>query len=345
MNNKNMEFERKLPIPKDVKEMYPLNDELSKIVWDRDAQIKDIFSGKTDKLILIIGPCSADNEDSVMDYISRLRKVQEKVDDKIFIVPRIYTNKPRTTGDGYKGMLHQPDPNEKPDMFKGIVAIREMHMRALRETGFSCADEMLYPDNYRYLSDILGYVAIGARSVENQQHRLTASGIDVPVGMKNPTGGDISVMMNSITAAQHSHTFIYRGWEVHSQGNPYAHAILRGYVNKHGQSLPNYHYEDLLHLYESYQSTNLVNPSVIIDTNHANSGKKYMEQSRITKEVLYSCRYSSEIRSIVKGFMIESYIEDGSQKVGENIYGKSITDPCLGWDKTEKLIYELADIY
>lgn len=345
MNNKNMEFERKLPIPKDVKEMYPLNDELSKIVWDRDAQIKDIFSGKTDKLILIIGPCSADNEDSVMDYISRLRKVQEKVDDKIFIVPRIYTNKPRTTGDGYKGMLHQPDPNEKPDMFKGIVAIREMHMRALRETGFSCADEMLYPDNYRYLSDILGYVAIGARSVENQQHRLTASGIDVPVGMKNPTGGDISVMMNSITAAQHRHTFIYRGWEVHSQGNPYAHAILRGYVNKHGQSLPNYHYEDLLHLYESYQSTNLANPSVIIDTNHANSGKKYMEQSRITKEVLYSCRYSSEIRSIVKGFMIESYIEDGSQKVGENIYGKSITDPCLGWDKTEKLIYELADIY
>lgn len=345
MNNKNMEFERKLPIPKEVKEMYPLNDELSKIVWDRDAQIKDIFSGKTDKLVLIIGPCSADNEDSVMDYISRLRKVQEKVDDKIFIVPRIYTNKPRTTGDGYKGMLHQPDPNEKPDMFKGIVAIREMHMRALRETGFSCADEMLYPDNYRYLSDILGYVAIGARSVENQQHRLTASGIDVPVGMKNPTGGDISVMMNSITAAQHRHTFIYRGWEVHSQGNPYAHAILRGYVNKHGQSLPNYHYEDLLHLYESYQSTNLANPSVIIDTNHANSGKKYMEQSRITKEVLYSCRYSSEIRSIVKGFMIESYIEDGSQKVGENIYGKSITDPCLGWDKTEKLIYELADIY
>ena len=345
MNNKNMEFERKLPIPKEVKEMYPLNDELSKIVWDRDEQIKDIFSGKTDKLILIIGPCSADNEDSVMDYISRLRKVQEKVDDKIFIVPRIYTNKPRTTGDGYKGMLHQPDPNEKPDMFKGIVAIREMHMRALRETGFSCADEMLYPDNYRYLSDILGYVAIGARSVENQQHRLTASGIDVPVGMKNPTGGDISVMMNSITAAQHRHTFIYRGWEVHSQGNPYAHAILRGYVNKHGQSLPNYHYEDLLHLYESYQSTNLANPSVIIDTNHANSGKKYMEQSRITKEILYSCRYSSEIRSIVKGFMIESYIEDGSQKVGENIYGKSITDPCLGWDKTEKLIYELADIY
>ncbi len=345
MNNKNMEFERKLPIPKEVKEMYPLNNELSKNVWDRDTQMKDIFSGKTDKLILIIGPCSADNEDSVMDYICRLRKVQEKVEDKIFIVPRIYTNKPRTTGDGYKGMLHQPDPNEKPDMFKGIVAIREMHMRALRETGFSCADEMLYPENYRYLSDILGYVAIGARSVENQQHRLTASGIDVPVGMKNPTGGDISVMMNSITAAQHKHTFIYRGWEVHSQGNPYAHAILRGYVNKHGQSLPNYHYEDLLHLYESYRGTGLANPAVVIDTNHANSGKKYMEQSRIAKEVLYSCRYSSEIRSIVKGFMVESYIEDGSQKVGENIYGKSITDPCLGWEKTEKLIYELADIY
>ncbi len=340
----NMIFERKLPIPKDVKELYPLSAELEKIVDIRAAEIKDIFTGKSNKLVLVIGPCSADNEDSVIDYISRLRTVQEKVEDKIFIIPRIYTNKPRTTGDGYKGMLHQPDPNSKPDMYKGIVAIRELHMRALRETGFSCADEMLYPENHRYLNDILAYVAIGARSVENQQHRLTASGLDIPVGMKNPTGGDISVMMNSITAAQHKHTFIYRGWEVHSQGNPLAHAILRGYVNKHGQSLPNYHYEDLIHLAEIYSNSGLANPGVIVDTNHANSGKKYLEQVRIAKEVLHSCRHDSEIKKLVKGFMIESYIEDGAQKIGECVYGKSITDPCLGWEKTERLIYDLAEL-
>ena len=340
----NMIFERKLPIPKDVKEMYPLSDELAKIASDRNAEIADIFTGKSDKLILVIGPCSADNEDSVIDYIHRLREVQEKVKDKIFIIPRIYTNKPRTTGDGYKGMLHQPDPNEKPDMLKGIVAIRELHMRALRETGFSCADEMLYPENYRYLNDLLSYVAIGARSVENQQHRLTASGLDIPVGMKNPTGGDLSVMMNAITAAQHKHTFIYRGWEVHSQGNPLAHAILRGYVNKHGQSLPNYHYEDLISLCELYDASGLANPSVIIDTNHANSGKKHLEQMRIAKDVMHSCRHDARIKKLVKGFMIESYIEDGAQKIGECIYGKSITDPCIGWDKTEKLIYDLAEL-
>ena len=340
----NMEFERKLPIPKEVKELYPLSDDLVKVVEKRKQEIADIFTGKSDKLALVIGPCSADNEDSVIDYISRLAKVQEKVADKVYIIPRIYTNKPRTTGDGYKGMLHQPVPNEKPDMYKGIVAIRELHMRALKETGFSCADEMLYPENYRYLSDILAYVAIGARSVENQQHRLTSSGLDIPVGMKNPTGGDISVMMNSITAAQHKHTFIYRGWEVHSQGNPLAHAILRGYVNKHGQSLPNYHYEDLLHLYETYAASGLENPAVIVDTNHANSGKKYLEQVRIAKEVLHSCRYNPDIKKLVKGFMIESYIEDGAQKIGECIYGKSITDPCLGWEKTETLIYDIADL-
>ncbi len=340
----NMIFERKLPIPKEVKEMYPLSDELAKIVSDRNAEISDIFTGKSDKLILVIGPCSADNEDSVIDYIHRLREVQEKVKDKIFIIPRIYTNKPRTTGDGYKGMLHQPDPNEKPDMLKGIIAIRELHMRALRETGFSCADEMLYPENYRYLNDLLSYVAIGARSVENQQHRLTASGLDIPVGMKNPTGGDLSVMMNAITAAQHKHTFIYRGWEVHSQGNPLAHAILRGYVNKHGQSLPNYHYEDLISLCELYDASGLANPSVIIDTNHANSGKKHLEQRRIAKDVMHSCRHDEKIKNLVKAFMIESYIEDGAQKIGECVYGKSITDPCLGWEKTEKLIYELAEL-
>ncbi len=338
-----MIFERKLPIPKDVKEQYPLVPELGKLVEKRAEEISDIFSGKSDKLVLIIGPCSADNEDSVIDYISRLRKVQEKVEDKIFIIPRIYTNKPRTTGDGYKGMLHQPNPNEKPDMYKGIVAIRQLHMRALSETGFSCADEMLYPENYRYLSDILAYVAIGARSVENQQHRLVASGLSVPVGMKNPTSGDISVMMNSITAAQHKHTFIYRGWEVHSEGNLLAHAILRGYVNKHGQSMPNYHYEDLVHLAEAYSNSGLVNPGLIVDTNHANSGKKYLEQIRIAKEVLHSCRHDADIKKLVKGFMIASYIEDGAQKIGECVYGKSITDPCLGWEKTERLILDIAD--
>jgi len=339
-----MNFERKLPIPVEVKEQYPLSYKLADIVEKRAIEANDIFSGKDDRLVLIIGPCSADNQDSVIDYISRLRKVQDKVSDKIFIIPRIYTNKPRTTGSGYKGMLHQPNPNEKPDMYKGIVAIRELHMRALNETGFSCADEMLYPENYRYLSDILGYVAIGARSVENQQHRLVSSGLDIPVGMKNPTSGDISVMMNSITAAQHGHTFIYRGWEVHSDGNPCAHAILRGYVNKHGQSMPNYHYEDLVHLAEAYNESGLLNPGVIIDTNHANSGKKPLEQIRIAKEVLHSCRHDADIKKLVKGFMIESYIEDGAQKIGECVYGKSITDPCLGWEKTERLIYDMAEL-
>ena len=339
-----MIFERKLQIPQEVKKLYPLTSELEKIVNERALEISDIFSGKTDKFILIIGPCSSDNEDSVIEYISRLRKVSDKVSDKIFIIPRIYTNKPRTTGDGYKGMLHQPNPNEKPDMYKGIIAIRELHLRAIRETGFSCVDEMLYPENYRYLSDLLGYVAIGARSVENQQHRLTASGLDIPVGMKNPTSGDISVMMNSITAAQHKHTFLYRGWEVHSEGNPLAHAILRGYVNKHGQSLPNYHYEDLVHLCETYEKSGLSNPAVIIDTNHANSGKKYLEQIRIAKEVLHSCRHNNDIKKLVKGFMIESYLEDGAQKIEDGIFGKSITDPCLGWEKTERLIYDIADL-
>ena len=340
----NMNFIRKLPIPMDIKEMYPVNEEMARIKAERDEEIKRIFTGESDKFILVIGPCSADREDAVLDYISRLRTVQDKVADKIFIIPRIYTNKPRTTGDGYKGMLHQPVPTENPDMLKGVVAIRKLHMRALSETGFSCADEMLYPENHRYLSDLISYVAVGARSVENQQHRLTASGLAVPVGMKNPTGGDLSVMMNSITAAQHSHTFIYRGWEVVSEGNPLAHAILRGYVNKHGQSLPNYHYEDLIHLHELYASSGLANPSVIVDTNHANSGKKYLEQVRISKEILHSRRYSADVKKLVKGLMIESYIEDGCQKIDENdIYGKSITDPCLGWEKTERLILDMAD--
>ena len=340
----NMNFKRKLPIPMEIKEQYPITYELEQMKEKRDLEIKAIFEGRDDRFILIIGPCSADNDDSVIDYISRLRRVQDKVSDKILISPRIYTNKPRTTGDGYKGMLHQPDPHKGEDMLKGVVAIRNLHIRAMKETGFTCADEMLYPENHRYLSDILSYVAIGARSVENQQHRLTASGFDIPVGMKNPTAGDISVMMNSITAAQHPHTFIYRGWEVESQGNPLAHAILRGYVNKHGQSMPNYHYEDLIHLAEVYEKSALKNPAVIVDTNHANSSKKWMEQPRIAKEVLNSCRHSDYVKKIVKGLMIESYIEDGAQKPEENVYGKSITDPCLGWEKTERLILDLADM-
>ncbi len=339
-----MNFKRKLPIPMEIKEQYPLSYKNEQLKVKRDTEIKSIFEGKDDRFILIIGPCSADHDDSVIDYISRLRAVQEKVSDKILIIPRIYTNKPRTTGDGYKGMLHQPDPNKKSDLLKGVIAIRNLHIRAIEETGFTCADEMLYPENYRYLSDVLSYVAIGARSVENQKHRLTASGLDIPVGMKNPTAGDISVMMHSITAAQHGHTFIYRGWEVESQGNPLSHAILRGYVNKHGQSIPNYHYEDLIHLAETYEKSGLSNPAVIIDTNHANSGKNWMEQPRIAKEVLHSCRHSNDVKKIVKGLMIESYIEDGAQKPEECIYGKSITDPCLGWQKTEKLIYDLADV-
>ena len=341
----NMEFYRKLPIPKDIKEQFPLSAESEKILKTRVDSLNKVFAGESDKFILVIGPCSADREDAVLDYIYRLRKVEEKVKDKIIIVPRIYTNKPRTTGEGYKGMLHQPDPNADPDMLKGILAIRNIHMRALDETGFGCADEMLYPENYRYLSDVLAYVAVGARSVENQQHRLTASGFDIPVGMKNPTGGDISVMMNSIKAAQSSHVFLYRGWEVKTQGNPYAHAILRGYVDKHGKSHPNYHYEDLYDLYETYMTSGLQNPAVIVDTNHSNSGKKYLEQVRIAKEILHSYRYSKDVRSIVKGLMIESYIEDGAQKICEDsIYGKSVTDPCLGCEKTERLIYDIAEV-
>ena len=340
----NMEFYRKLPIPKDIKEQFPLTKDSEKALAVRVDSLKKVFSGESDKFILIIGPCSADREDAVLDYIYRLREVEEKVKDKIIIVPRIYTNKPRTTGEGYKGMLHQPDPNQKPDMLKGILAIRHLHMKAINETGFGCADEMLYPENYRYLSDLLAYVAVGARSVENQQHRLTASGFDIPVGMKNPTGGDISIMMNAIKAAQSSHVFLYRGWEVKTAGNPYAHAILRGYVDKHGKSHPNYHYEDLYDLYESYTASRLENPAVIVDTNHSNSGKKYLEQIRIAKEILHSCRYSKDVRSIVKGLMIESYIEDGAQKIcDDSIYGKSVTDPCLGWEKTERLIYDIAE--
>ncbi|MBE6677577.1 MAG: 3-deoxy-7-phosphoheptulonate synthase [Ruminococcaceae bacterium] len=343
--NMSMNFNRKLPIPMEIKEQYPVTPELEKTRDEQITELKKIFTGESDKFALIIGPCSADHEDTVIKYIHNLREVQEKVKDKILIVPRIYTNKPRTTGAGYKGMLHQPDPNSDPDMLKGIIAIRDLHIRAMRETGFACADEMLYPENHRYLSDLLAYVAVGARSVENQQHRLTASGMDIPVGMKNPTGGDLSVMMNSITAAQGSHTFLYRGWEVKSDGNPFAHAILRGYVDKRGVSHPNYHYEDLVTLHDLYAAGGQSNPAVIVDTNHANSGKRYLEQPRIAKDVLHSCNCSADIRKLVKGLMIESYIYDGCQKISEDeILGKSITDPCLGWEKTERLIYDIADM-
>ncbi len=341
---KNMHFRHKLPVPKEIKEQYPLTEKLAEVKARRDALIADVFTGKSNKKILIIGPCSADREDAVLEYCTRLAALQEKVEDRLVLIPRVYTNKPRTTGDGYKGLLHQPNPEKATDMLQGVVAIRRLHTNVLTETGLSTADEMLYPDNYRYLSDLLSYVAVGARSVENQEHRLTSSGIAVPVGMKNPTSGDISVMLNSVMAAQHSHTFIYRGWEVETTGNPLAHAILRGYVNRHGESIPNYHFEELENLYNAYAAKKLENIALIVDANHANSAKKYQEQPRICKEVLHSCRHSRNIASMVKGFMIESYLEEGSQKIGEGVYGRSITDPCIGWDTTERLVLEIADL-
>ena len=339
----NLQMKRELPNPDAIKALLPTTAEQAAIKARRDREIADILSGRDDKFLLIVGPCSADRQDAVLDYLHRLAKVQEQVKDKIYIIPRIYTNKPRTTGDGYKGMFHQPDPHQHSDMLRGVLAIRELHLKALVETGFTCADEMLYPENYVYLNDLLNYVAIGARSVEDQAHRLASSGLDIPVGMKNPTSGDNSVMLNAIMAAQHHHTFTYRGWEVHSSGNPCAHAILRGYVNRLGQTQPNYYYEDLLRLQEEYDKFRLSNHAVIVDCNHSNSGKKYLEQIRIANDVLHSCRLQPSLKKLVKGLMIESYLEDGCQKVEDGVYGKSITDPCLGWEKTEKLILDLAD--
>ena len=340
---KNLQFIRELPNPDTVKALMPVPSELKNVKEQRDQTVRDIFTGKDDRFVLIIGPCSADRQDAVLEYLTRLRKVQDQVADKIYIIPRIYTNKPRTTGDGYKGMFHQPDPHQHSDMLRGVLAIRELHLKALVETGFTCADEMLYPENYVYLNDLLNYVAIGARSVEDQAHRLASSGLDIPVGMKNPTSGDNSVMLNAIMAAQHHHTFTYRGWEVHSSGNPCAHAILRGYVNKLGQTQPNYYYEDLPRLQEEYNKFQLDNHAVIVDCNHSNSGKKYLEQIRIANDVIHSRRLQPSLKKLVKGLMIESYLEDGCQKVEDGVYGKSITDPCLGWEKTEKLILDLAD--
>lgn len=337
------EFIKKLPSPEEIREGLPLSDQLVQLKEKRDQQIRDVITGKSQKFLVIIGPCSADNEDSVCDYTQRLAKVQEKVFDKLILIPRIYTNKPRTTGEGYKGIVHQPDPEKKPDLLAGLLAMRKMHIRSMEETGLTAADEMLYPENYRYVSDILSYVAIGARSVEDQQHRLTVSGFDVPAGMKNPTSGDFSVMLNSVIAAQHGHTFIYRGYEVKTTGNALTHTVLRGAVNKHGACIPNYHYEDLKRLIDMYGEKDLKNPAAIIDANHSNSNKQFREQIRIVKEVLHSRSLSSEIRQLVKGVMIESYITEGCQKISEHTYGKSITDACLGWEDSEKLIYEIAD--
>ena len=339
-----MEFLRKIPTPAELKEEFPLPAEIKALKEKRDREIEDIFTGKSDKFLLLIGPCSADNEEAVLEYMHRLARVQEKVKDKIFIIPRVYTNKPRTVGKGYKGMVHQPDPEKGEDMKAGIIAIRELHTRVVKETGFTCAEEMLYPENHRYLSDLLSYVAVGARSVEDQLHRLVASGIGIPAGMKNPTAGDLSVMMNSIEAAQSRQRFLYRGWEVQTTGNPMAHAILRGYVDQFGRSMPNYHYETLRRLKTLYDERGLKNPAVIVDTNHSNSGKQYLEQIRIAEDVLHSCHVSKDLRSLVKGLMIESYLEDGAQKIGDGVFGKSITDPCLGWEKSEKLILEIADL-
>lgn len=338
------DFVRKLPTPLEIRSQYPLSRECLKIKEERDAQIRDVLTGKSNKFLVIIGPCSADNEDSVCEYVNRLARVNEKVKDKLILIPRIYTNKPRTTGDGYKGMVHQPDPEKKPDFLAGIIAMRKMHIRAVEESGLTSADEMLYPENWRYVSDILSYVAIGARSVEDQQHRLTVSGFDVPAGMKNPTSGDFSVMLNSVHAAQHPHTFIYRGWEVNTSGNDLAHTVLRGATNKHGQNIPNYHYEDIVRLMELYNAREeLKNPACIIDTNHSNSDKQFYQQIRIVNEIMHSRKFNKDIHKFVKGLMIESYLEEGNQKIGGGVYGKSITDPCLGWNDTERLIYQLAE--
>lgn len=339
----NVEFEKKLAIPSEVKEMYPITQEIRDTVSKRREELKKIFDREDDRMVLIIGPCSADNEDSVIDYTLRLRKLSEEVKDKLFIIPRVFTNKPRTTGYGYKGILHQPDPSKKPDLFKGIIATRELHVKVIEETGFTAADEMLYPENYKYLDDILGYVSVGARSVENQQHRLTASGIEVPVGMKNPTGGDFNTMLNAIKAAQGSHSFIYRGWAAHSAGNPYAHAILRGYSDFEGKSISNYSYDHLVKVNEMYMDADLLNPTLIVDTNHANSGKDPYKQADIVADVMASRKKNPDLNRLVRGFMVESYIEDGSQKVGEGVYGKSITDACIGWERTENLIQTLAE--
>ena len=339
-----MRINKTLPSPKELKVEYPLSEKLAVMKARRDQEIKDVFTGKSDKFLVIVGPCSADNEESVCEYVNRLSRINEKVSDRLILIPRIYTNKPRTTGEGYKGMLHQPDPDKAPDLYAGILAIRKMHIRAMEESGLTAADEMLYPENRSYLDDILSYEAIGARSVENQQHRLTASGMDIPVGMKNPTSGDLAVMLNSVVAAQMGHRFIYRAMDVTTSGNELAHAILRGGVDKYGTCIPNYHYEDCIRLLELYEKKELKNPAVIIDVNHSNSNKAFKEQIRIASEVLHSRKHYSGVKKLVKGVMVESYLKEGRQDINEHMeYGKSITDPCLGWEDTEELIKKIAE--
>lgn len=337
------EFVKKLPTPREIREQYPVPEKLAKLKEERDREIRDVITGKSNKFLVIIGPCSADNEEAVCDYVTRLAKVNEKVKDKLILIPRVYTNKPRTTGEGYKGIVHQPDPEKKPDLLAGLIAMRKMQLHAMEVSGLTAADEMLYPENWHYVSDILSYVAIGARSVEDQQHRMTVSGFDVPSGMKNPTSGDLTVMLNSVYAAQHPHTFTYRGWEVNTNGNELAHTVLRGATNKHGQNLANYHYEDLSLLLSLYNERDLKNPAAIIDANHSNSAKHYEQQVRIVKEVMHSRKLNHDIHKLVKGVMVESYIVEGNQKVGDGVYGKSITDACLGWEASEQLIYDIAD--
>lgn len=334
---------KSVPSPEEIRDAHPMSEELLNIKAKRDEEIRQVFTGESDRFIAIIGPCSADYEDSVLDYLCRLSKIAEKIKDKVLVIPRIYTNKPRTNGSGYKGMLHQPNPENKPDFIEGVKAIRKMHIKAIAETGLTAADEMLYTDNWPYLQDILSYVAVGARSVENQAHRLTASGIDVPVGMKNPTSGDYNVMLNSCVAAQSKHTFLFSGYETKTDGNPLAHCILRGYLSKSGRSIANYHYEDIKLLCDMYEKYTLLNHACIVDANHNNSGKKWDEQPRIVNEILHSRRHSEKVKQLVKGVMVESYIEDGNQPIGGGCYGKSITDPCLGWDKTEALLYSMAE--
>lgn len=337
------EFVKKLPTPSEIRAQYPVPEKLAKLKEERDREIRDVITGKSNKFLVIIGPCSADNEDAVCEYVTRLAKVNEKVKDKLILIPRVYTNKPRTTGEGYKGIVHQPDPEKKPDLLAGLIAMRKMQIHAMDVSGLTAADEMLYPENWRYVSDILSYVAIGARSVEDQQHRMTVSGFDVPAGMKNPTSGDLTVMLNSVYAAQHPHTFTYRGWEVNTTGNELAHTVLRGATSKHGQNLANYHYEDLNLLLNLYNERDLKNPATIIDANHSNSAKQYEQQVRIVKEVMHSRKLNPDIRKLVKGVMVESYLVEGNQKVGDGVYGKSITDACLGWEASEQLIYDIAD--
>ena len=337
------QYVSQLPTPKEIREEFPVSEKLAQLKKQRDQEIADVITGKSNKFLVIIGPCSADNEDAVCEYVSRLARLNEEVKDKLILIPRIYTNKPRTTGEGYKGIVSQPDPEKKPDFTAGLIAMRKMHIRAMEESGLTAADEMLYPDNWGYVEDILSYVAIGARSVEDQQHRLTVSGFDVASGMKNPTSGTLSIMLNSVYAAQHSHSFTYRGYEVQTSGNPLAHTVLRGAVNKHGQSIPNYHYEDLIRLLDLYQEHDLINPACVIDANHNNSNKEYKQQIRIVKEVMHSRKLSPDIYKLVKGVMIESYLEEGCQKIGDGVYGKSITDPCLGWEDSKKLVYDIAE--